>query len=125
MKLRTNWIITIEKLISALNVADKIEDFPKFKEAVKRAIKDGFLDYWINSLSDPTLSRLAFYKKVKTEFGMESFLDKLNFEQRRAITKLRCPYPMDAIVFKTSLSDFALFVLTLQWRIRTLHFPLQ
>ena len=82
IELRTNWIITIEKLISALNVADKIEDFPKFKEAVKRAIKDGFLDYWTNSL--------AFYKKVKTEFGMESFLGKLNFEQRRAITKLRC-----------------------------------
>ena len=91
IELRTNWIITIEKLTSALNVADKIEDFPKFKEAVKRAIKGGFLDYWTNSLSDPTLSRLAFYKKVKTEFGMESFLGKLNFEQRRAITKLRCP----------------------------------
>ena len=59
IELRTNWIITIEKLVSALNVADKIEDFPKFKEAVKRAIKDRFLDYWTNSLNDPTLSRLT------------------------------------------------------------------
>ena len=34
--------------------------------------------------------RLNFYKKVKTEFRRETFLDNLNFEQRRAVTKLRC-----------------------------------
>ena len=90
IELRTNWIITIEKLIGTLNVADKIDNYSKFKYAVKRALKDGFLEYWTNSLRDPTLSRLIFYKKLKTEFGIESFLGTLNFEQRRAITKLRC-----------------------------------
>ena len=90
IELRTNWIITIEKLIGALNVADKIENHAKFKNVVKTALEDGYLNYWTNALSDPTLSRLTFYKKVKTKFGIESFLGTLNFEQRRAITKLRC-----------------------------------
>ena len=44
IELRTNWIITIEKLIGALNVADKIDNYSKFKDAVTRALRDGFLD---------------------------------------------------------------------------------
>ena len=90
IELRTNWIITIEKLISALDLADKVENYYKFKDAAKKALEDGFLEYWINSLSEPTLSRLTFYKKVKKEFRIESFIDTLSYEHRRAITKLRC-----------------------------------
>ena len=90
IELRTNWIITIEKLISTLNLADKIENYSKFKCAVKKSLEDGFIDYWSNSLNDPTVSRLIFYKKLKTEFKSESYLENLNFERRRALTKLRC-----------------------------------
>ena len=90
IELRTNWIITIEKLIGAFNLADKVENYTKFNSAVKKALEDGYLDHWIKLLRDPSISRLNFYTKLKTEFGIEKFLDTLNFEQRRAITKLRC-----------------------------------
>ena len=90
IELRTNWIITIEKLINTLNVADKIGNYSKFKDAVKKSLENGFKEHWTYSLNDPALGRLHFYKKVKTEFKEENYLSTLNFEQRRAITKLRC-----------------------------------
>ena len=88
--LRTNWIMTIEKLVNTFNLADKIGNHEKFKKATKCAIEDAYQKYWTNSLKDPNLTRLLFYKKIKTEFSMESYLNTTNFEYRRAIAKLRC-----------------------------------
>ena len=90
VNLRSNWIVSIEKLINVLNLADKIDDYLKFKHATKRALEEGFIRYWKDSLSDPNLSRLSFYKRLKTEFKSEGYLDDLNFENRRKITKLIC-----------------------------------
>ena len=88
--LRTNWIITIEKLINTLKLSDKIGNHTKFKNATKQALENGFREWWIKSLDDPNLSRLLFYKKIKLEFGMERYLEIPNFQQRRYIGKLRC-----------------------------------
>ena len=90
LNIRTNWIITIEKLVSALNLTDKIENKSKFKNAANKALEDGYREYWTKSLRDPASSRLDFYKTIKTELRRETFLDVLNFEQRRTLTKLRC-----------------------------------
>ena len=87
--LRTNWIRTIEKLINIFNLADKIGNHEKFKKATKYTMEDAYKNYWINSLMDPSLARLLFYKKLKTEFKMENYVDTLGFEHRRAIAKLR------------------------------------
>ena len=88
--LGTNWIKTIEKLINVLNLADKIGNHSKFKKASKYAFENGFKNWWKTSLDNPELSRLQFYKKVKSEFGMESYLNIPNFQHRRPISKLRC-----------------------------------
>ena len=88
--LRTNWIKTIEKLINTFNLADKIGNHNKFKKATKYALETGFQKWWKNSLSDPDLSRLRFYKKIKLDFGMENYLKNPSFQQRSRISKLRC-----------------------------------
>ena len=88
--LRSNWIITIEKLINIFNLADKIGNHEKFKKATKFAVEIGFQKWWKKSLNDPDVSRLLFYRKIKSEFGMESYLEIPGFEQRRHISKLRC-----------------------------------
>ena len=88
--LRTNWVKTIEKLINVFNLADKIGNHATFKKATKAAIENGYREFWKNSLNDPTLSRLLFYKRVKREFNMEGYLGAVGFGQRRVIAKFRC-----------------------------------
>ena len=39
ISLRTNWIITIEKLINTLNIADKIDDPSKFRQAAQDSLE--------------------------------------------------------------------------------------
>ena len=81
--LRTNWIKTIEKLINALNLADKIGNHVKFKKATKLSLENGFKKWWKKALDDPSISRLLFYRKIKSEFGMENYLKIPGFQQRR------------------------------------------
>ena len=88
--LRTNWIRTIEKLINTLNLADKIGNHEKFKKATKYALENGFQKWWVNSLNDSDMPRLLFYKKIKSEFKMECYLENPCYQQRRHISKLRC-----------------------------------
>ena len=45
---------------------------------------------WENNIKNSGLARLDFYKKVKTSFGYEKYLDISNFEWRKNIAKLRC-----------------------------------
>ena len=42
------------------------------------------------ALDDPSMSRLLFYRKIKSEFGMEHYLKIPGFQQRRHISKLSC-----------------------------------
>ena len=88
--LRTNWIKTIEKLINTLNLADKIGNHVKFKKATKLSLENGFKKWREKALDDPSISRLLFYRKIKSEFGMENYLKIPGFQQRRHISKLRC-----------------------------------
>ena len=86
----TNWIKTIEKLINTLNLADKIGNHVKFKKATKLSLENGFKKWWKKALDDPSISRLLFYRKIKSEFGMGNYLKIPGFQQRRHINKLRC-----------------------------------
>ena len=90
IELRTNWIITIEKLINTLKLSDKIGNHTKFKSATKYALEDRFRKWWKKSLDNPNLSRLLFYRDIKAQFGTEKYLETPNFRQRRCISKLRC-----------------------------------
>ena len=88
--LHTNWIKTIEKLINTLTLADKIGNHVKFKKATKLSLENGFKKWWKKALEDPSISRLLFYRKIKSEFGMENYVKIPGFQQRRHISKLRC-----------------------------------
>ena len=90
IELRTNWIITIEKLINTLKLSDKIGNHNKFKGSTKHALEEAFRKWWKTSLDDPNLSRLQFYKKIKSEHRPEKYLDIHEFELRKHISKLRC-----------------------------------
>ena len=90
ISLRTNWIMTIEKLVNTLNVADKIGNPSKFKRATQESLERGWKIWWKQALDDPELSRLTFYREIKDEYGYEEYLNLTNFHQRKLISKLRC-----------------------------------
>ena len=89
IQLHTNWITTIEKVIGAFNFGEHFENESKFKRCVKTYLEDGFWRYWKKELLNDQ-SRLLFYKKSKTEYTTDDYLERLNFEERRTLTKLRC-----------------------------------
>ena len=90
IELHTNWIITIEKLISCFNLADKIGNHDKFKKVTKYNIDKAYLDYWKTQLSRPDLTKLDFYREIKNDFSMENYLHIDNFDIRKTIAKFRC-----------------------------------
>ena len=90
ISLRTNWIITIEKLINTLNIADKIDDPSKFRHATQESLERKWKTWWRQALDNPELSRLTFYREIKNEYGYEEYLNLTNFHQRKLVSKLRC-----------------------------------
>lgn len=89
INLRTNWIITIEKLLGTLGLTEVTENTLAFKRKTKQALASQFSDYWCKTVSSDS-SRLRFYKSVKNKPDFETYLNLPLFEQRKSITKLRC-----------------------------------
>ena len=46
IQLRTNWIMTIEKLLNFLKLTDTIENTNKFNKTADKNIKNIFINYW-------------------------------------------------------------------------------
>ena len=86
---RTNWIITIEKLLGNLGLTEVTENTMAFKSKTKEGLASKFSDYWCKTVSSDS-SRLRFYKSVKNKHEFETYLNLPIFEQRKIITKLRC-----------------------------------
>ena len=57
--LRTNWIITIEKLLGNLALTDEIGNTSTFKKKAKHSIQSKFSEYWCNTVAADA-SRLLF-----------------------------------------------------------------
>ena len=90
VRLRTNWMLTIEKLIDCFNLADKIGNHENIKRQSKIEIDRVYVNYWTTELRNPDLRRLNLYKEIKGEFKMEHYLQTTNVEHRKAIAKIRC-----------------------------------
>ena len=86
VQLRTNWIMTIEKLLNCLHLTDLTDDVSTFNRTVDKNIKTIFKNFWSDTLKNPHLSRLQFYNSIKEDFSFETY-----FNHRKAIAKLRCP----------------------------------
>ena len=89
IELRTNWIITVEKLINRFNLADKIGNHENFKMVAIYEIDKTYKKYWKTELMRD-VSRLTFYKEIKDEFKIENYLHIEDFHSRKAIAKIRC-----------------------------------
>ena len=90
VQLRTNWIVTIEKLLNCLHITDLTDDVSTFNRTVDKNIKTIFKNFWSDTLKNPHLSRLQFYNSIKEDFSVETYLDLPDFNHRKAIAKLRC-----------------------------------
>ena len=90
IELRTNWIITIEKLINRFKLADKIGNHKRFKEQTKAIVNKTYSKFWEREIIDPNSTRLLLYKQIKRELKMENYLQVLSYENRKIITKIRC-----------------------------------
>lgn len=90
IKLRTNWIMTIEKLINHFKLSDAIGNHNSFKRKARNKIETMYRDHWKNEISIPDQTRLEFYRSVKNKFEFENYLNLEDFEKRKTIAKLRC-----------------------------------
>ena len=90
ISLRTNWIMSIEKLINHFNLADTIGNQESFKKSNKHKINLAYREFWTNEISKPDHERLQFYRELKDNFEFEDYLNLEDFEMRKTIAKFRC-----------------------------------
>ena len=88
--LRTNWIKTIEKLTNWYNIINLVDSPSRLKKASYNNSKSKFIEIWTNSLQNPEMPKLEFYRTQKNAFITEKYLDLPLFQHRQIITKLRC-----------------------------------
>ena len=88
ISLRTNWIVTVEKLLGDLSLTENIDETDKFKD---KTMRKRFNDFWTKSIDEIT-GRLLFYKSLKHELNFEPYLNipNFDFESRKNIATLRC-----------------------------------
>ena len=89
VQLRTNWVITIEKLFNQLKLSDKIGNHKK-KDETKTVLDEMYSKFWKTEIANPNLARLILCQEVQNKLNMEKYLEELNFKDRKIITKLRC-----------------------------------
>ena len=46
IQLRTNWIITIEKLINSFQLSDSIQSISKFSTDIRNTTRTAYIQYW-------------------------------------------------------------------------------
>ena len=86
--LRTNWIRTVEKILSTFKLT-QCTDNPLFKQISKdRGIKF-FKSTWERKIENTEGPRLRFYKLLKSDCTRAEYTD-LPFYQRKIIAKVRC-----------------------------------
>ena len=90
IRLRTNWIMTVEKLINQFKLADTLGSHNLLKKGIKNKIDSNYCEAWSNDLSRLESARMDFYRKLKTNFEFENYLHLEDFEKRKTIAKLRC-----------------------------------
>ena len=90
IKLRTNWIMTIEKLINRFHLAEAIGSHESFKKITRCKVNETYREFWKYELENVDLGRLQFYREVKNNNNIEKYLKLEDFEHRKIIAKLRC-----------------------------------
>ena len=87
--LRTNWILTIEKLVKTFNLIESNSICKQFNNTIKENIPKYYKTHWKRKLADPTLSRLQTYKAINSEFTTPKHIG-LPLHMRKMISNIRC-----------------------------------
>ena len=90
VEIRTNWIITIEKLLKLFDLIETTNNEKKFKSTLKTNTITYYKTHWENKVKEQGISRLEFYKKVHTVFKPAKYIDLSNFKKRKTIARIRC-----------------------------------
>ena len=90
--LRTNWIVTMEKLVRLFGLIEVPNK--KFKEKTKSVIPSYFTIKWKHKLQSEDISWLKTYKTINDDFTPPKHLG-LPYEFRKVISRIRCSnYPL-------------------------------
>ena len=89
VNIRTNWIMTIEKLLKTFNLIET-SDHPKFKVISKAKTNLYYNSLWDSEIKNVNSSRLNFYQRLKVDRKPAIYTYLPSFNQRKAIAKLRC-----------------------------------
>ena len=87
VSLRTNWILTIEKLVQTFNLIEVTNK--QFTHKTKANIFEYYKNAWKNKLVNDDLPRLQVYKIVNSNFDTPKHLE-LPYTMRKIISKIRC-----------------------------------
>ena len=90
VSLRTNWIMTIEKLLNLFNLTNFPGTLGRFKTKTKEHISKKFIQFWGDYKTNLRNSRMEFFDKIKDSFSLENSLNLPNFKHRKTMTKFRC-----------------------------------
>ena len=85
--IRTNWIVTIEKLVRCLKLVGV--PMKRFKDTTKSNISTYFETNWKNVLLGEDVSRLNTYKTLNDDFTLPKHLG-LPYHFRKIISRIRC-----------------------------------
>ena len=85
--IRTNWIVTIEKLLRCF----RLTHVPgkKFKDTSKKLIHSYFVTNWKTKLLNEDIPRLTTYKTINDDFTLPKHLG-LPYHLRKVISRTRC-----------------------------------
>ena len=98
---KSEWVETVKFLLHYLSmevysVNPKLISTDLFTSLCKNKLRAKFTEEWLDDLAGLNLkagetSKLRFYKRFKTLFGRESYLDHIkDFKLRKIISKFRC-----------------------------------
>ena len=85
--IRTNWIVTIEKLVRCLKLIEV--PLKKFKDTTNSVISEYFKSNWKNKLRNEDIPRLSTYKTLNDDFALPKHLG-LPYQLRKVISRIRC-----------------------------------
>ena len=87
VSIKTNWIKTVEKLLTTYRLVDVLDK--NFKAKSHENVQKYFINAWKLELGSGDLSRLRVYKQINPGFSTPKHLD-LPFPLRKIISKIRC-----------------------------------
>ena len=86
IKIRTNWIITVEKLLGCFKLTNSLNNLDMLDKSIKLNMKKYYVKFWESNIKSSE-GKLDYYKIVKTNFAPEKYLYELNLKRGKPLVK--------------------------------------